>query len=139
MATSSYGLCTNSGVERVSHTMALILAMVGDEQQTDWDVQLARQERVQKLCQRSHRTCPQRIARGTSPPSPPYVFGLPNIGGNESLNRNQPTCIDLATARQQRDYRVVRELQAIYVSRLDRRNAPRMDALRLFPPFSVNG
>ena len=30
-ATSSYHPCTNGGVERVNHTMTLMLAMVGDE------------------------------------------------------------------------------------------------------------
>ena len=32
-ATSFYQPCTNGGVERVNHTMALMLAMVGDEEQ----------------------------------------------------------------------------------------------------------
>ena len=40
IATSSYHPCTNGGVERVNHIMALILAMVGGEQQSDWDIHL---------------------------------------------------------------------------------------------------
>ena len=47
--------------------------------------------------------------------------------------------MNLATARQQGTYRTVPELPSIYVSRLDQRTAPLMDALRLLPPFSVNG
>ena len=55
------------------------------------------------------------------------------------LGLYQLAYIDLATARQQRAYRVVREFHALHVSRLDRRNAALMDALRLLPPFSVIG
>ena len=76
---------------------------------------------------------------GRLPRLPITVFDLPNIGGHQSLNQDQLPYIDLATARQQRAYRAVREFHAIYVSRLHRRNAPLMDALRLLPPFSVMG
>ena len=67
------------------------------------------------------------------------MFDSPSIGGHQSLNRDQLAYIDLATARQQRAYRAVRELHAVYVSHLDRRNASIMDAIRLSPPFSVGG
>ena len=40
ITTSAYHSSTNGGVERVKHTMALMLAMSGNEQQTDWDIQL---------------------------------------------------------------------------------------------------
>ena len=48
IATSSYHPCTNGGIERVNHTTALMLAMVGDEQQTDWDIQLPHAESAYK-------------------------------------------------------------------------------------------
>ena len=70
---------------------------------------------------------------------PLTVFDPPNVGGHQSLNRDQLAYIDLATARQQRAYRAVRELHAIYVTRLNRRNAPIMDALRRSPPFTTGG
>ena len=76
---------------------------------------------------------------GRLPRTPVNVFDLPNTGGHQSPNRDQLAYIDLDTARQQRAYHAIREIRAIYVSRLDRRNAPLMDALRLLPPFSVNG
>ena len=38
--TSAYHPCTNGGVERVNHVLAQMLSMVGNEQQTDWDVVL---------------------------------------------------------------------------------------------------
>eukprot|EP00904_Undaria_pinnatifida_P000588 jgi/Undpi1/1052/HiC_scaffold_10.g04515.m1 len=50
IATRSYHQCTNGGVERVNHTLALMLAMVGDEQQTDWDIQLPQ---VESACNNS--------------------------------------------------------------------------------------
>ena len=37
-ATCSYYPCTNSGVKRANHTMALMLATVGDEEQKKWDL-----------------------------------------------------------------------------------------------------
>ena len=40
MATSSYHPNGNGGVERVNHTMAQKLAMVGNEKQNDRDIQL---------------------------------------------------------------------------------------------------
>ena len=38
--TSSYHPCTNGGVERVNHVLAQMLSIVGNEQQTEWDVLL---------------------------------------------------------------------------------------------------
>ena len=67
------------------------------------------------------------------------VFNLPNIGGNRSLNRDQLACCDLAIGRQQRSHRAVRELHAIYVSSLNPRNAPIMEAPRRSPPFTAGG
>ena len=140
IATSSYHPCTNGGVERVKHTMALMFAMVGDEQLSDWDIQPPHVESAyNNSVSAAPGLAPNEMHTGCLPRLPPTAFDLPNIGGHQSLNRNQLAYIDLATARQQRAYRAVRELDAIYVSRLDRRNAPLMDALRLLPPFSVNG
>ena len=140
IAVSSYHPCTNGDVKRVNHTMARMLAMVGDEQQPDWDIQLPH---VESACNNSVSgatgLAPNEVHMGNLPRLPSIVFDLPNIGGYQSLNRDQLAYIDLAIARQQRAYRAVRQLHAIYVSRLDHRNPPLMDALRLLLPFSVNG
>ena len=40
LATSSYHPNGNGGVERVNHTMAQMLAMVVNERQDEWDLQL---------------------------------------------------------------------------------------------------
>ena len=57
----------------------------------------------------------------------------------ESINLDQLACIDLTITSQQRAYRAVRELHAIYVSRLNRRNPSIMDALRRSRPFTIGG
>ena len=40
LATSSYHPNGNGGIDRVNHTMAQMLAMVVNEGQDDWDLQL---------------------------------------------------------------------------------------------------
>ena len=139
-ATSSYHSFTNGGVERVNHTMAHMLAMVGDEQQTDWDIQLSHVESAyNNSVSAATGLASNEMHMGRLPRLPLTVFDFPNIGEHQSLNRDQVAFIDLVTARQQRAFCAVREIHAIYVSRLDRRNAPLMNTLRLLPPFFVKG
>ena len=140
IATGSYHPFTNGGVECANNTMTLMLAVVGNEQQTGWDIQLPHVESAyNNSVSAATRLSPNKVHMSRLPRLPLTIFDLPNIGGYQSLNRDQLAYIDLAIARQQRAYRAVRELYAIYVSRLDRRSAPLMDALRLLPPFSING
>ena len=49
LATSSYHPKGNVGVERVNYTMAYILAMVVNERQADWDLQLPHDNRKNKI------------------------------------------------------------------------------------------
>ena len=140
IVTRSYHPCTNGGVDRVNHTMTLMFAMVGDEQQNDWDIQLPHVENAyNNFTSAATGLVPNEVDKGRLPCPPLTVFDLSNICRHQNLNRDQLAYIDLATARQQRRHRAVRELHAIYLSRLDRLNAPLMDDLRLLPPFSVNG
>ena len=61
ISTSSYHPCTNGGIERVNHTMALVLVMVGNELQNDWDLtSSSHRKRLQRLRQRRDRAGPQR-------------------------------------------------------------------------------
>ena len=120
--------------------MALMLAMVGDERQTEWDIQLPHVESAyNNSVSAVIGLAPNEVYMGRLPRLPLTAFDLSNIGGHQSLNRDRRACIDIATVRKQRAYRAVRELHVIYVSRLDRRNDPLMDALRLPSPFSVDG
>ena len=119
--------------------MALMLAMVGDKQQPDWHIRLLHVESAyNNFVSEAIGLAPNKVHMGCLPRLPLTILDLPNIHGDQSLNRDQLVYIDVATARQQRAYRAVRELHAIYISRLGRHNAPLMDALRVLPPFSVN-
>ena len=94
---------------------------------------------MQQIRHRSHRTCPNEVYLGRLPHLPLSAFDFPNIGDTKILNRDQLASTNLATAPQQRVYRAVRELHAIYVLHIDSRNVPLMYALRLLPRLSVNG
>ena len=63
----------------------------------------------------------------------------PNIGDHHCLHQHHLTYWNLATKRQQRAYRLVREQHAVTASRLARRNNPVMNAQRLSPPYTVGG
>ena len=140
ITTSAYHPCTNGGVERVNHTMALMLAMSGNEQQTDWDIQLPHVESAyNNSVSAATGLAPNEVHLGRLPRLPLTVFDLPNIGGHQSLDRDHLAYIDLATARQRRAYLAVREQHKITIWRLDRRNAPILAALRRSPPFVTGG
>ena len=117
-----------------------MLAMVGDEYQTDWDIQLPHVESASNnAVSAATGLAPTKGAWVVFPASPLPSLIFPTSPETKSLNRNQLDYIDLATDWQQSACRDVRELHAIYESRLDHRNPPLTDALRLLPPFSVNG
>ena len=139
IATRSYHPCTNGGVERVNHTMPSCSPMWATNR-NDWDIQFPRVESAyNNFVSAATGLAPNEVHMGRLPCLPLTVFDLPNIGGHQSLNGDKLAYIDLAIARQQCAYRAVRELHAICVSRLDRRNAPLVDTLRSLPPCSVNG
>ena len=120
--------------------MALMLAMVVNELQNNWDVQLPHVEGAyNNSVNAATGIAPNEVNIGRLPRLPLTIFDLPNIGRHQSLNRDQLAYFDLATGRQQRAYRIVREHHAVTVSRLDRRNAPILDALRRSPLFTTDG
>ena len=117
-----------------------MLAMVVNEQQTDWDVQLPHVESAYNNSVSAATGLSRNEAHiGHLPRLPLTVFDLLNIGGHHSLDRDQLIYIDLATGRQQCAYRTVREHHAVTVSRLERRNARILDALRRSPRFATGG
>ena len=112
--TSSYHPCANGGVERVNHTMALMLAMGCDEQKKNWDTLLAHVEAVyNNSVNASTGLAPNEVHMGRLPRPPLSVFDPPNIGGRQSLDRDHLAYCNLATERQQRAYRLVREVHAV--------------------------
>ncbi len=138
--TSSYHPCTNGGVERVNHVLAQMLSMIGNEQQTDWDVLLPHvSSAYNNSVNAATGLAPNEVHIGRLPRLPLSVFEPDNIGGHQSLDRDHLAYINLATDRQQRAYSLVRELYSITTSRLQRRNAPIMAALLASPPFTVGG
>ena len=112
--TSSYHPCTNRVVQRVNHTMALMLATVGNELQNDWGLHLPHIESAyNNSVSAATGLAPDEVHIGHLPRPPLTVFESPSIGGHQSLNRDQLAHIGLATARQQRAYRAVWELHAV--------------------------
>ena len=120
--------------------MALILAMVVNELRNNWDVQLPHVDSAyNNSVNAATGLAPNEVHIGRLPFLPFTIVDLPNIGGHQRLNRDQLACFDRATGRRQRAYRTVREHHAVTVSRLDRRNAPILDALRRSPLFTTDG
>ena len=76
---------------------------------------------------------PNEIHTGRLPRLRLSIFDSFNIGGQQSLDRDHPAYCNLATERQKRVYRLVREHHAVTASRLAHRNSPIMYALRLHP------
>ena len=76
------------------------------------------------------RLAPNEVHFGRFPRLSLTVIHNPNMGGHQSLNRDQLGHMTSSTDRQRRACRVLRALHAITLSRLDRRNASFLDALR---------
>ena len=117
-----------------------MLSMVGNENQTDWDLLLPHvSSAYNNSVNAATGLAPNEVHIGRLPRLPLSVFEPDNVGGHQSLERDHLTYINLATERQQRAYSLVRELYHITTSRLQRRNAPIMAALSASPPFTVGG
>ena len=138
--TSSYHPCINGGVERVNHTMAQMLSMGSNERQDNWNELLPHVESsYNNSVNASTGLTPNEVHMGCLPHLLLSAFNSPNLGGHQSLDRDLLAYCNLATERQQRAYRLVREHHAVTASRLARRNNPIMDALRLSRPYTVGG
>ena len=138
--TSSYHPCTNGGVERVNHTVALMISMSCNEQQDNWDALTSHIEAAyNNSVNASTGLAANEVHMGRFPRLPLSVFDPPNIGGHQILDHDILAYCNLATEQQQRAYRLVREHHAVTVSRLAHRFNLIMDALRLSPPHAVGG
>ncbi|CAB1107450.1 unnamed protein product [Ectocarpus sp. CCAP 1310/34] len=138
VTTSSYHPQTNGGTERVNHTMAQMLAVAVNEQQNDWDVHLPHVEfAYNNSVNQSTGLAPNEIHMGRIPRLPLSVFDHPSVGGHQSLDRDQLEYCNLAVDRQRRAYDLVREYNALKISRVERRNSSMLDAINKIPKFTV--
>ena len=138
--TGSNHRCTKAGVERVNHTLAHMISMGSNEQQDNWDELLPQVESgYNNSVSASTALAPNEVHLGRIPRLPLSAFCSPNTNGHQILDQDHLTYCDLATERQQRAYRFVREHHAVTASRPARRKYPIMNALRLSLPFTTGG
>ncbi|CAB1119117.1 unnamed protein product [Ectocarpus sp. CCAP 1310/34] len=140
VTTSSYHPQTNGGMELVNHTMAQMLAVAVNEQQHDWDIHLPRVEfAYNNPVNQSTGLAPNEIHIERIPRLPLSVFDRHTVGGHQSLARDQLEYCNLAVDRQRRAYELVREYNALKISRVERRNSSLLDAIHKLPQFTVGG
>ena len=114
----------------MNHTMDQMLAMVVNERQDDWDLQLSHVEfAYNNLVSAATGLAPNAIRMSRLPRLPLTVFERTGAAGHQSLARDHLAYCDLATARQPRANDIVREHHALTVPRVARRNSALADAL----------
>ena len=100
LTTSAYHPSGNGGVERVSHTMAQMLAMVCNEHQNDWDVHLPHVEYAyNNSVSAATGLAPNEVYIGRLPRLPLTVFDRSYGGIHQNLDRDQLAYCDLARSR----------------------------------------
>ena len=120
--------------------MAQILAMVVNERQDDWDLQLPHVEfAYNNSVSAATGLAPNEVHIGILPRLPLTVFERTGVAGHQSLVRDHLAYSDLATDRQQRANDIVRKHHVLTVSRVNRRNSALADVLRPAPKFAVGG
>ena len=118
----------------MNHTMTQMLAMVVNERQDDWDLQLPHVEfAYNNLVSAATGLAPNAIRMSRLPRLPLTVFERTGAAGHQSLARDQLAYYDLATDRLQRAN------HALTVSRVNHRNPALADALRPDPKVAVGG
>ena len=133
IATSSYHPNGNGGVERVNHAMAQMLAVVVNELQKNWDVQLPHVEfAYNNSVSAATGLAPNEVHTGRLPRIPLTIFERTGVFGHQSLARDHLAYCDLATDRHQRAYDIVSERHALTVSRVERRNSALSDTCLLY-------
>ena len=118
--------------------MAQMLATVVNERQDDWDAQLPH---VEFACNNSVSAAtglpPNEVHLGRLPRLSLTIFDRSGVPGDQSLARDHLAYCGRASERQQRANDIVREMHALTVPRVKRRNLALSDALRRVPNFVV--
>ena len=124
----------------MNYTMAQMLAMVVNEGQDDWDLQLPHVEfAYNNSISEATDLAPNEVHMGRLPRLPLTVFERTRVAGHQSLARDHLVYCNLATDQQQRANDIVSIHHALTVSRVNRRNSALTDALRPTPKFAVSG
>ena len=124
----------------MNHTMTQMLAMVVNERQDDWDLQLPHVEfAYNNLVSAATGLAPNEVHMGRLPRFPLTAFERTGVLGHQSLARDHLAYCDQATDRQQHANDLVRKHHALTVSRVNRQNSALADALRPAPKFAEGG
>ena len=100
----------------MNHTMAQMLAMVVNERQDDWDLQLPHVEfAYNNSASAVTGLAPNEVHMGRLPPLPLTVSERTGVKRHQSLARVHLTYCDLATDRQQRANDLVRKHHTLTV------------------------
>ena len=98
LATSSYHPNGNGGVERVNHTMAQMLALVVNERQGGWDLQLPHVEfAYNNSVSAATGLAPNEVYMGRFPRLSLTVFERTGVAGHQRLARDHLAYCDLAS------------------------------------------
>ena len=139
LTTSAYHP-SGGGVERVSHTMAQMLARVCNEHQNDWDVHLPHVEYAyNNSVSAATGLSPNEVHIGRLPRPPLTGFDRSYGDAHQNLDSDQLAYCDLARERQQRAYELVQEQHAFPVARVNGRNSALSDALFRRPKYTAGG
>ena len=124
----------------MNHNMAQMLAMVVNERQDDWDLQLPHVEfAYNNLVTVGTGLAPNEVHMGRLPRLPLSVFERTGVTGHQSLARDHLAFCDLPTDRQQRANDIVRKHHALTVSRVNRPNSALADTLCPVRKFAMGG
>ena len=130
LTTSAYHPSGNGGVERVSHTIAQMLAMVCNEHQNDCDEHLSHVEYACKISVSAATSfAPNEVHIARLPRLPLIIFGRSYGGAHQSHDRDHLAYCYLARERQ----------QPASVARVSGRNSTLSDALLRRPKYVAGG
>ena len=133
--TSAYHPSTSGGVECVNHELAQMLSKVRNDRKPTGIYICHTSCRPATTSSCRCRTSPNEIHFARLTRIPLSVYQPPSFGGHQSLGRDFLAYINLATDWQQRAYRRVRQLHAIYV----RRTTTTPEHHHHSRPFTVGG
>ena len=137
MATSSYHATGNGGMERVNDMMAQLMAVVFNEHQNNWDLQLSHVEfAYNNSVTAVTGLAPEEVHMSGLPRLPLTSSERTGVGGHQNLPAiTSPTAPWRPTANSALTISSMKTTPS--VSRVERRNSALSEALRPVPTFAV--